>query len=196
MKVIIPPKPADDPQFVELVCRIISGLLNANAVEEVFVVQIDNWFDHKWLNFSGKGRVRFDDWRIDIDTALDGFHQENITFPPFTPNRVVEEYYYLRDPGGTYVASGAAPFVHSRRRAASCWNLQRRVTGFSDSAIFAWFSSNTAANRRGSVMVYKAYGRRVTTWYAAFAKTERWEILRVDGADRAQLQIWLERDYI
>ena len=73
MKLDIPLKPDDDPQFGEIVGRVISGLLSANPVEKVFVVRIDNWFDHKWLTFSGIGRVRFDDLRLDIDTALDDF---------------------------------------------------------------------------------------------------------------------------
>ena len=195
MKVYILPKPADDPHFVEIVCRVISGLLNANAVEEVFVVQIDNWFDHKWLKFSGIGRVRLD-FGLFADTALDEFRQDKITFPPFTPNRIIEEYFFLRASDGSYDSSEAAPFVHSRRRVSSCRNLQRRVSKFSDSAIFVWYSSNTLANRRGSLMVYKAYGSAVTAWYASFAKENAWKILRVDGIDRAQLQIWLERDYV
>lgn len=85
--IAIPTNETDDPEFIELVRRVIAGLLTANPVEEVFVVRIDNWFDDKWLNFSGIGRVRFDDFRIDIDTALDEFRQEKVTFPPFNPNR-------------------------------------------------------------------------------------------------------------
>ena len=38
------------------VARAISGELEVRAFHEVFVIRIDNWFDHKWLNFSGKGR--------------------------------------------------------------------------------------------------------------------------------------------
>src|SRR5207248_3728612 len=143
-------KPNDDPQFVELVSRVISGLVNDKFPKEIFVVQIDNWFDHKWLKFSGIGRVRFDDPHIDIDTALDEFWQDKITFPPFAPKRVVSEYFFLRDESGDYsLSSIAPPYIHSRRRAASYRNLHRRVADFSGSAIFVWFSSNTNSNRRG-----------------------------------------------
>jgi len=95
----------DDPQFVELVSHVISSLVKDSFSEEIFVVQIDNWFDDKWLKFSGIGRVRFDDAHIDIDTALDEFWQDKITFPPFTPKRVVKEYFFLRDESGDYSLS-------------------------------------------------------------------------------------------
>ena len=44
----------DDPQFVETVSHIISGLVNDSFPNEIFVIKIGNWFDHKWLKFSGK----------------------------------------------------------------------------------------------------------------------------------------------
>ena len=66
-------KPNDDVQFVELVNPIISALISGSFPEEIFVMKIDNWFDHKWLKFSGIGRVRFGDFGRDINTALDSF---------------------------------------------------------------------------------------------------------------------------
>ena len=44
----------DDPQFVGLVARIISGAAVTHLPPEVRVFKIDHWFDHKWLAFSGK----------------------------------------------------------------------------------------------------------------------------------------------
>jgi hypothetical protein len=35
---------------------------------------------------------------LEIDTALDEFSQDKVT--SFTPNRVIGEYYFLRDEGG------------------------------------------------------------------------------------------------
>src|SRR5215510_10889155 len=51
--------PTDDPHFVELLKHLISRLVGETFPEQIFVMKIDNWFDHKWLNFSGKGRVGF-----------------------------------------------------------------------------------------------------------------------------------------
>ena len=184
----------DDPQFVELVSHTISGLVTHTSPEEIFVVQIDNWFDHKWLKFSGIGRVRFDSQYLDIDTALDEFWQDKITFPPFTPNRVIKEYFFPRDGSGGYSLSTIAPpYIHSRRRASSYKNLHRRVADFSGSAIFVWFSSNTRSNRRGSLMVYEVSISRVHTWYAAFSKEDEWEVLRTKGITREQVQSLIEQ---
>jgi hypothetical protein len=59
----------DDPTFVELLRHLIGQLVGEEFPEQIFVMKIDNWFDHKWLNFSGIGSVRFDDFRLEIDTA-------------------------------------------------------------------------------------------------------------------------------
>ena len=70
---LIPNVPADDPQFIELVSRAVAGELDAKTVHGLFVIRIDNWFDHKWLNFSGIGRVAFGQYMgtwFDRDTAL------------------------------------------------------------------------------------------------------------------------------
>ena len=189
-------KPNDDPQFVELVNHIISGLVNDTFPDEIFVMKIDNWFDHKWLKFSGIGRVGFfEDFRLERDTALDEFWQDKITFPPFTPKRVIEEYYFLRDESGAYSSSTRAPLIHERKLAPSCQNLHKRVAKFADSAIFVWFSSNTVTNRRGSIMVYEVKGSRVHTWYAGLSKEEEeWRVLRTSGITREQVQSLMAQD--
>ncbi len=63
---IIPALASDAPQFIELVSRAISGELEARTVRGLFVVRIDNWFDHKWLYYSGKAAY-------DPGAALDEF---------------------------------------------------------------------------------------------------------------------------
>jgi hypothetical protein len=87
--------PTDDPHFVELLKHLIARLVSETFPEQIFVMKIDNWFDYKWLNFSGIGRVGFfEDFRLEKDTAPDEFRQDKVTFPPFTPNRVIGEYYF------------------------------------------------------------------------------------------------------
>ncbi|HSE23811.1 MAG TPA: hypothetical protein VLB68_19230, partial [Pyrinomonadaceae bacterium] len=70
MKLLV--KQNDDPQFVELVKQVISACVNESIPNKVFVIKIDNWFDHKWLGFSGKGRVGFGffmDFLVDMDRS-------------------------------------------------------------------------------------------------------------------------------
>ena len=37
----------DDPQFVEILKHVISQLVGDEFPEQIFVMKIDNWFDHK-----------------------------------------------------------------------------------------------------------------------------------------------------
>ena len=186
----------DDPQFVELLKHVISRLVGEEFPEQIFVMKIDNWFDHKWLNFSGIGSVRFDDFRLEIDTALDEFSQDKVTLPPLTPNRVIGEYYFLRNERGEFLPSLKAPFVHERKLAPSADNLHKRVTDFATSALFLWVSSNTKLNRRGSVMVYEVKGLDVHTWYMGLSKEDDWKIAQTKGIARDQAVSLIQPDVL
>ena len=89
-----------------------------------------------------------------IYTVLDPFSQEQLTFPPFTPNRVVTQHYFCRTTRGELEEQAPAHIVHRPKREHSSKNLHRRVVSFSRSAIFVWFSSSSRATGRGSVMAY------------------------------------------
>jgi hypothetical protein len=192
MKIEIPTNASDDAKFVELVVRLTSELVDRTSPEQIFFMKIDNWFDHKWLKFSGKGRVGFGffgDYLIDIDTALDEFRQDQITFPPFTPKRVVEQYYFLRGNDGNYTFPKRAPLVHQRILRPSSDNLHKRVADFAGSAIFVWLSSNTKANGRGSFMVYQVQDRVVQSWYVNLTKDDgKWRLLKTKGIAPTEVQ--------
>src|ERR1044071_4931903 len=102
-----------------VVNRAVSGELEAMPAGEVFMIRIDNWFDLKWLDFSGRGRVAFGQYTgmpDDPDTALDEFRQSNKTFPPFSPNRVIQERCLIQQENGSYSLDPNAPLIHSRSR--------------------------------------------------------------------------------
>ena len=42
----------DDPQFITLLNALVRGLVKRHTPRELWIIQIDNWFDHKWLRFS------------------------------------------------------------------------------------------------------------------------------------------------
>ena len=82
---------ADDLDFIRLVHRAVSAELGALAVYDLFLIRVDNWFDHKWRNFSGKGRVGFGHHTglvYNPDTALDAIHREG-TKSTFSPSRPI-----------------------------------------------------------------------------------------------------------
>ena len=195
MKLLV--KQNDDPQFVELVKQVISACVNESVPNKVFVIKIDNWFDHKWLGFSGKGRVGFGffmDFLVDMDTALDEFRQDQITLPPFSPRRVIEEDFFLRDKNGGYSSCNPRPYVHQRKLASSSENLHKRIVDRFDSAILVWFSSNTKQNQRGSIMVYEVKESYVYSWYAGLAKKATWSVMQTKGITPEQVESMFGKD--
>ena len=55
--------------------RIIKGVIKLLSPEDLYFVFIDNWFDSKWLQFSGKILGAAGYWKGD-------------TVPPFNQNRI------------------------------------------------------------------------------------------------------------
>ena len=169
----------DDPRFIELLNALVRGLISRHAPDQLWIIQFDNCFDHKWLRFSGtisfgKG-VKLGDW------------QSKVTFPPFSPKRVVGQRSYLR--AGDHYTEAALPVLpHPTERQPSRLNLHRRVQEFSHSACFVWYSGNTLANGRGSVMVYSVAADRVECWFAAFNQKNGWKLRVARGASANDIQ--------
>lgn len=183
MSITIDPDPSDDPAFVGLVEKVVRNLDTEFHPKEFLVIEIKNWFDHKWLKFSGRTTVAFPERGVDlprtgacrIESALEESFREKITFPPFNPSRVIREQRWAYD------TSAKRHLVHRKRRRHSSCNLQRRVTGFAQSAVFAWFSSGTQANEQGSLMVDRVGKGVVETWYASLKKADSWRANRTKG---------------
>ena len=188
------PETNDDPAFLACVDRIITANVARSQPEEVYVVRIDNWFDHKWLTFSGKGVVFFDfgGLRNQDDVALDEFHMDQVTFPPFNMNRVRSQTYFCRTTKGCYEEQCPLHLIHRTDRHHSARHLTRRVVEFAKSAVFVWFSSETIGNGRGSVMVYSVCEGIVLAWFASFRREQRWQLLRVKGVSREDVKEMVE----
>jgi hypothetical protein len=183
----------DDPYFIALLNSLVRGLASRNLPGELWVIKIDNWFDHKWLRFSGIGVVDFQ-WPAFLnrwDGALAEFHQDKVTFPPFTPNRIVGQWSFLRD-GGHYIEAPFPKVPHQSEKQSSEANLLRRVQDFSSSACFVWYSGNTVANGRGSVMVYELSVDRVECWFASFNRRDEWKLQATKGASQESVQRLLD----
>lgn len=72
------PAEHDDAAFLSLAQRIMNGAVAALEIRDVFLVHVDNWFDHKWLRWwSRRG--------------------EELRVPTFTPNRVRSEKHFVWD---------------------------------------------------------------------------------------------------
>lgn len=179
-------EPDDDPAFLACVDRMIAGLVERHSPEEIYLVRIVNWFDHKWLRFSGIGRVPLHG-RV-AHTALDEFRQEQVTFPPFTPNRVATQHDFCRTTRGDFEEQAPAHLVHRARFGHSSRNLQRRVADFGRSAVFVWFSSHSRSNGQGSVMAYIVGPDGFGAWYAGLQHASGWRLGLVKGASRVEVE--------
>ncbi len=177
----------DDRVFFSMAGRLIDAIDGEHDPDYLVVVRVRNWFDHKWLRFSGKGRVPFQGlWLDHPGVSLDAFVQDRLTFPPFTPRRIVRETHFTRD-GAKDLDS-----VHRLRLASSAWNLHRRVADFSRSLVAVWLSTASEQTGRASVMTYLSQDETVAAWYASFARNAgEWKLQRVKGTPRERIVTWL-----
>ena len=196
MNIEIPQHPHDDPGFISGINSLLTrGARKANP-KELFAIRVDNWFDHKWLRFSGQGRVKDPWWEglsLDKTTALDEFSQEHLTFPPFSPSRILAEHHWASERAASD-HQHAARRIHADHRQHSAKNLQRRVSQFSRSALFAWFSSKSQPNSQASLMVYSTRGEATLAWYASFRRTDSWRLTKVKGIDQSRVESLLPFD--
>jgi len=168
----------DDPAFVQVVASILDSVVSESAPEIIAVIKIDNWFDHKWLNFSGK-----------VAGAL-GIWKKELTIPPFNPNRVKSQMVYRLANGGKYVQIETPP-LHIAQPSSE--NLKRTFKNNTSSGLFAWWSSNTVDNGKGSLMVYTHVDSDPSSWYASFDRDPEWEINKTKGIPSEILKRLMER---
>lgn len=187
----IPALEGDDPEFIEVLKGVVSGLIELHAPERLFLIRIKNWFDIRWLNFSGKGVVHFPAsfFCNENETALDVFHQKQTVFPPFTPKRVLVEFHFEKS-GDFYEETTSSRPIYADVLTYSSDYLHRRIADFAPSGVFLWYASNTAVTGRGSIMVFVSENRTVTTWFASlYLKGGQWEVYRTKDLRREHFDL-------
>lgn len=170
---------SDDGQFIKIISKMFSDMAMRFRVDELYLTRVDNWFDHKWLGFSGK-------LLFELETGMDiSISQtqpiwkggKDVTLPPFSPNRIEGQWHYKisREQDSLILTTKQ---LHSLCQKNSSENLQSRVLDTCPCGLLLWFSSNTKKNRRGSILVYHTHDESVFTWYVAFEKHEKWKVLK------------------
>jgi hypothetical protein len=165
----------DDPDYVALVTRIINRTIISSSLDEVFFVQINSWFDYKWLRFSAK-----------ISGAF-GFYQYEMTVPPFYPNRVIYEMHATFSRESEELILDKTQRLHILQSSEE--NLKRKITNISKSAIFCWYSSNTKATGKAALMVYSSNSDDQHGWYVSFAKTSSWVVNQMNGISKQEMAL-------
>lgn len=166
----------NDPAFVGLVASILDTVVAECTPNIVTVIHIKNWFHHKWLNSSGK-----------VVRAL-GIWKSELTVPPFHPNRVISQTASrLTDAG---YEEFEAPPLHVLQPGSV--NPNRKMRHRTESGVFAWWTSNSVANGRGSLMVYTQIEDQSSTWFPGFQKGRNWRISKKVGISDALLKKYMD----
>ncbi len=137
----------DSYEFMGKARALAIGVARYYRPARLYVIRIDNWFGPKWMHFAGKftagKRPR------GFPTAAIGVHKTRLHVPPFVPSRVVGQRVFV---GPDYAEAVAASPLHIE--CPSQRALSRRIADIDQDAAFMWFSGESEAQNRGSVMVY------------------------------------------
>jgi len=159
----------DSTEFMEKV-RALIGVACDREPARLYVIRIDNWFGPKWMHFSGKA------------LGFIGVHQRSLHVPPFVPNRVVAERVFV---GPDYEVAVVTPPLHIE--CPSKQALLRQIADIDKNAAFLWFSSESEAQKRGSVMVYLPVATD-PAFYVGFSQREKsWEPSMLRGVSRGEV---------
>ena len=111
-----------------------------------------------------------------------------MTFPSFAPRRIAAEHHWERQGDGSYARAAARFRGHRPEQQHSSANLQRRIADLTDSALFVWFSSRSAKDARGSMLVYIVNGGTTIPWFASMTSDAgEWTLGEVKGLGRAEV---------
>ena len=159
-----------DHDFLTIVERILNKTVEIEKPGRVYLVQIDNWFDFKWLEFKSSNN--------DNDSL--GWRNK-LMLPPFEPSRVLSQLYFqLRtSPPRLYEVSPSKPLHILMSR--------RSVAEICSSGVFVWYSFAGTRSDRGSLMVYVNNDGRGSAWYASFVKNPNWQVNKMKGIPQREL---------
>ncbi|WP_179019271.1 hypothetical protein [Winogradskyella forsetii] len=177
----------DDHGFKEIVESIIRNLILSLHPKEIAIVRIKNWFDHKWLNYSGKAIYKNETGtNAMIPLVSEPCWSKEITIPPFNPNRVLSETIYR-----LYETENPKfeELLHVSQNSND--NVKRIISELTKNGICIWISSNSETNKQGSVMVYQIQNSEVITWYLNIEDKNGWKITKSKGIDKNTIQSML-----
>ena len=169
----------DDSGFIEIVESVIGNLILSFNPNEVSIIRIKNWFDHKWLNYSGKKIKKYDTGTgAMIPFVLEPYWGKEITIPPFNPNRVLNETFFQKKGNEN---SKSEELTHIWQRSTN--NKKRLISDKTQNGLCIWISTNTVTNGQGSLMVYQIQDSEILTWYVNFENKNGWKITKTKGID-------------
>ena len=183
-RIQIPFDKTDAEEFKSIVETIIHHLIQTFNPTEVSVIRIRNWFDHIWLNYSGKQILKYDTKsNPGIPFVLEPYWNTEITIPPFHPNRVLSETKFRKKEINN--TSFLEPFHTVQSTIENKKNLIARRT---NNGLCVWISSNSEVNRQGSLMVYQIKNSEVQSWYISIEEKDVWKIVKTKDISKKEIE--------
>ena len=144
--------------------RILTGVVSEFKPKDIYIFYVKNWFDSKWLNYSGNKLGRIPIWS--------GVRQENnleLTLPPFHPNRITGQGLFVRQDGisedsSLYKIQNNTKRLHPSQSSSD--NLNRKIKLLSEDAVFIWFG-NKDGSEYCSTMIYLIKNGELMSFYVS-----------------------------
>lgn len=164
---------SDSLDFLHNVEKIIYDSIMKWKPQDLFITRVDNWFDYKWLKFSGTVMHE-----IAISKLIE------LTIPPFHPNRIESCDKYICQ-NKAYLRTNLDKELHIFQMSAD--NLKRKIADFSTNGLFIWFSSNSKVNNNGSFMLYLVCDNECFAFYASLTLEQNWRVKKSVGLTKKQI---------
>lgn len=172
----------DDPDFLELVRLLLSGLVQVEAPRAVALVKVGRRFSKRWRGFNGR-------WRR--------ASREVLCIPPFTPAQVVSEQRFASAEAGPghYRPEPHAPRIHRDERSAE--DCPRLISREYPHSAWLWYSGGTINEDRASIMVYLDGRGGQTSWHLEFEhaveqNSKQWRLSKQVGIGTKRVADLLE----
>ena len=160
----------DNHEFHINIKKLILDKINSFKPNEVYIVKIDNWFDQKWLNFSGTIMHEVSIWEKD-----------DVTIPPFHPNRVLNVLHYKNQNG---ILEKLTDNMKLHIYQMDSENLKRKISDICENGLFVWYSGKSEVNANGSIMIYSVKEKECFTYYISLTKNTNWKLNKTIGFDK------------
>lgn len=159
----------------------MAGILAHHGPSRLRLLHVDNWFGPKWLGFSGKVLGALGIWR----------DEQDLTLPPFVPARILAEELWAAEPAAELGYGKVAVDGSIHRRQTSGANLKRLAASVAPGEALVWYSGNTVANQRGSLMAYIPTNDGYRTFYVQWLANPEWTVSQTKGLSPDDFQVLL-----
>lgn len=153
----------DDNSLISGMNNLMLRTIEEYLPEEIYIIRIKNWFDHKWLGYADGAIAPKDDFNITKH------------LPNFSPGRRLNEDIFYRGENNQYL-----PYE----------NIGTNWCYAYKSMLFFWVSTESELINRASFMCYSINEKNLNAWFVSFVCDDRWKVSFTKGTDKNTVQNW------